>query len=968
METPKTPYGLEEHLSTLCQQAPQFKNLHSSWELNKRSCASALKQVAQNYPHYSVHDELHSQNVVSNMEQLLGEDRLCKLSPTDTWRLLQLAYLHDFGMLLLYDNIEQEWESADFQEYLRECRDSNNPSIKTAADYLYNLKENLSRADFEKTWPLHIRRYTTYLIAGYYRGKHAGLTNQYITGRLDRWGVDLSHNGLIQPRLIKLLGQLSLLHTRNQEEVLHLDYISNGYAADYIHPRFLAEMLRLGDLLDADNSRFEPTAELVTGELPQDSAAHKGKHEATIHLLITPEQIEYRADCPNHAVYRETRVFLDWLESELTFAAINWLSLIPKELGGTAPRLTKKELLLNGKPDIENTSDLRFGISQEKAFQIIEGSGIYNDKMIFLRELIQNAEDASKIQLWRDLQKRPDLYLVDNADKNDLSHLQPYDIKSEAFDSYKITVDMRQEPDEKFRIRIIDRGTGMSVDTVKQMCRVGTSYHQDKARRREIEAMPAWLRPTAGFGIGLQSVFLVAPVFTIYSRTEESAIKVTVESRKKEGYVQIEKGEFWEEQGTCVEVILDKEQIPDANDSLFNNDFFDVNYSDKTLNLKYEKIFRTVESHENSAFFPIELTREAVLSRELAKTDWYRFQTEKCQRSASLRIVRSENGGLDIWDTKAYTLLHVVWCPVPKGEFSFKGKRIEKDDSLYAYEDNISLDFDFYGLDAKNYLSVNRQEFKADKKDEIEKQVCVITKEVVDYLLTLDDICEPLEDKLYFPLGGSDIFDFYLNLWQIADENQEKLMMGSPKKCLEPMSTKVKTLCWSQGKQYELKETKVGEIIENYKNFNYMYHDFNRGFSDIAYAYCCKIANTIAKEVNFQELVLFGHHSDINIPGTYISQIWLFPKADGILAYSLDNAPAEYFEMSEESKARYLKALYYGQNFGGTNDLPRRYAIPALKDYSELTLRSSDVPVGFLINDTRIDAWTISPSCPWTSL
>lgn len=120
METPKTPYGLEEHLSTLCQQAPQFKNLHSSWELNKRSCASALKQVAQNYPHYSVHDELHSQNVISNMEQLLGEDRLCKLSPTDTWRLLQLAYLHDFGMLLLYDNIEQEWESADFQEYLRD--------------------------------------------------------------------------------------------------------------------------------------------------------------------------------------------------------------------------------------------------------------------------------------------------------------------------------------------------------------------------------------------------------------------------------------------------------------------------------------------------------------------------------------------------------------------------------------------------------------------------------------------------------------------------------------------------------------------------------------------------------------------------------------------------------------------------------------------------------------------------------
>lgn len=609
MEPLKIPYGLEEHLNAICQQAPQFNNLHSSWELNKRSCASALKQVAQNYPHYSVHDELHSQNVISNMEQILGENRIRKLSPTDTWMLLQLAYLHDFGMLLLYDNIEQEWESADFQEYLQECRESNNPSIKTAADYLYNLKENLSKADFEKTWPLHVRRFTTYLIAGYYRGKHADLTNQYIANRLDKWGIDLSHNGLLQPRLIKLLGQLSMLHTCNQEDVLKLDYISNGYAADYIHPRFLAEMLRLGDLLDADNSRFETAAELVTGELPHDSAAHKGKHEATVHLLITPEQIEYRADCPNHAVYRETRVFLDWLESELTFAAINWLNFIPRELGGTAPRLTKKELLLNGKPDIENTSDLRFRISQEKAFEIIEGSEIYDNKMVFLRELIQNAEDASKIQLWRDLQKRPDLYLIDSANKDDLSHLQPYDIKSEVFDSYKITVDMKKLDGDQFRIRVIDRGTGMSVDTVKQMCRVGTSYHQDKARRREIEAMPAWLRPTAGFGIGLQSVFLVAPVFTIYSRTEEKGIKVTVESRKKEGYVQVEDDGSWKKLGTCVQVILDLAQIPDSDNPVCNDDFFGESYSDEMLKLKYERICDEVKSYETAHFFLSTLPR-----------------------------------------------------------------------------------------------------------------------------------------------------------------------------------------------------------------------------------------------------------------------------------------------------------------------------------------------------------------------
>lgn len=72
MEQIKTPYGLEEHLDAVCQQDPQFEDLVSSWVLNKRSCATALKQVAQNYPHYSVHDELHAKNVISNMEQILG--------------------------------------------------------------------------------------------------------------------------------------------------------------------------------------------------------------------------------------------------------------------------------------------------------------------------------------------------------------------------------------------------------------------------------------------------------------------------------------------------------------------------------------------------------------------------------------------------------------------------------------------------------------------------------------------------------------------------------------------------------------------------------------------------------------------------------------------------------------------------------------------------------------------------------
>ena len=70
---------------------------------------------------------------------------------------------------------------------------------------------------------------------------------------------------------------------------MKLDYETNGFNSDYAHPRFVAMMLRLGDLLDIDNGRFNKGALAAAGGLPETSKPHLEKHEATIHLLVTPE-------------------------------------------------------------------------------------------------------------------------------------------------------------------------------------------------------------------------------------------------------------------------------------------------------------------------------------------------------------------------------------------------------------------------------------------------------------------------------------------------------------------------------------------------------------------------------------------------------------------------------------------------------------------------------------------------------
>ena len=81
----------------------------------------------------------------------------------------------------------------------------------------------------------------------------------------------------LKTRLLQVLGDICACHTANDEQVLELPHETNGFGSDYAHPRFAAMLLRLGDLLDVDNGRFNMVAEEMIGGLPATSEAHKGK-------------------------------------------------------------------------------------------------------------------------------------------------------------------------------------------------------------------------------------------------------------------------------------------------------------------------------------------------------------------------------------------------------------------------------------------------------------------------------------------------------------------------------------------------------------------------------------------------------------------------------------------------------------------------------------------------------------------
>lgn len=103
-------------------------------------------------------------------------------------------------------------------------------------------------------------------------------------------------------------------------------------------------------------------------------------------------------------------------------------------------------MVRNGKLDINGMMNLRFRISQEKAFEVIEGSSLYADKYIFIREIIQNAQDATKIQLWRDLKNLKYQAWMDKKwnKKDALKTIMPFEIPVEIFNNYSINVFLRK--------------------------------------------------------------------------------------------------------------------------------------------------------------------------------------------------------------------------------------------------------------------------------------------------------------------------------------------------------------------------------------------------------------------------------------------------------------------------------------------------------------------------------------------
>lgn len=511
---------LERHLRSLCADDARLRLLEAQWEYDKRLVQQALQTVGTTFPHYSLHDASHSNTILVNVTRVLG-NRVKNLSATDTWLILEAAYWHDVGMVVNDSTLRSWWSSADFREHFTGLKDGPDPLLAAAARL---LEDRLGLRDLGEDWPIDVRQALTFVVADFARSRHpmrSADAIRYPSGfRIE------SPRTLIPQRLFEWLAKICLAHGQSREEVAELPLRENGIGRDLCHPRFIAFMLRLGDLLDLDNGRFCPVLLASIGRIPPTSVDHIGKHASITRFYVAPERIDVEAMCAGdglhgsetegsvHGAYRAVSQWLEWLRAELTYLAVRWADIAPAALGGGSPSIGTLRAQLRGYVLAPNCPTSEFAIDSDYFLALSKSSGLFGSpQQAWQRELITNAVDATLIRLWHTMSdaQRSQLTKADDPLKEvcELSKQYPIDITiSPSLEAFG------DPPMRRWDICISDHGCGIGLDDVRSLQVVG-SASGNRRRQRLIAQMPPELQPTGSFGLGFQSIFLDTDEVTI---------------------------------------------------------------------------------------------------------------------------------------------------------------------------------------------------------------------------------------------------------------------------------------------------------------------------------------------------------------------------------------------------------------------------------------------------------------------
>lgn len=692
--------NLIAHLKKKCEEDDNVKILLSQWEFDQKLVGKALENIGGFYPHFSNHNASHSQQILVNIERILGND-IELLSATDTWLILEAAYWHDVGMLVDAKNAKEVHSNPDF-----------NFMIQTIANEKGHDLQKFCQAYVEQNWlsaigtvdhPFDGIEQYRQLVAEWFRRGHDKRVGKIIEDPFKDLGISSPRTELLPNRIYRYLGQICVSHGMNFDTLMEtIPYKQTGLGTEDCHPRFIGCLLRLGDLFDLDDNRFCPVMAKHVSNMPSVSMHHYDKHLSLREFQLDKRTVKLVAECPDEMSYVETQNWFGWIREEFQNQMSQWNLIVPSLKFGSLPTIEqldvkmeikyengvkKEKLLLNNKP-------MKFKLDEKNAMELLQGANLYTDEYSIYRELIQNSIDATMLRIWLE------------EDQEILKELHPYhEDFLKILEKYPLRLEINKIKniegtlDSIWEFQIIDQGIGMNMadlDYIQTMAGSSKNIHKKKI----INEMPQWMKPSGEFGIGLHSAFLLTKDLP----DEMQSIRYNTYSYFTHDDLDIEMySPLGGKQGFC----FITKNIGQTKKVGTNTKFY------IRCNFNLEKI----EIDQNSNYMDV---------REF-ENKWVKYQKEKIHERilknapiSTIGFVKNEVLENVIWDKEKLVAFYMkpnIQNISGLQSFLFKGQNVNLNNYRdYCLGRSYYFDYmvDIYGVNAKKILNISRDYWNID--------------------------------------------------------------------------------------------------------------------------------------------------------------------------------------------------------------------------------------------------------------
>lgn len=507
-----------------------------------------LNYVPQTFPHFTSHTIDHSDEIVRQLSQFLflGSQKrprpvLKDFSATEAYVLIASAYLHDAGMVVSQADKERLVQSEEWRAWVA-------PGAAGEARWLA-VQQQLQQAETNVAQVLAAGAQLRYLIAEFFRAQHHLRVRQVIELNANALGrFDFGDH-----QLRAAISAVCVGHGLSHDELLDVNKYpeERNIRNDRVNLQFCAIALRLGDLLDLRTNRACPLLLSAAAPMPAGSEPHWSQYSRIGHMVTAPDRIEIWAECQSAEEFAVLKDWCGWIVEECEFAETcrsRWLRRFgtwePPRAKMTGPDPTIKIRFQGG-----DEEEWRIEVDPREAIERFVQSDPRDPS--FIRELLQNAVDATRCRIYRDLQRsgRPLPSRVT-------------DVPADRLSQYAIEIGVEVGEDKRGRpeaagsepgvvVTVADPGIGMTRSIVRNyLLQVGKSWYTTQEFARTFPFVP-----TSQFGVGFLTVFGVSNDIEVQTRAESGDEPIGLKLCGPRNYIIFEKGHR-ETIGTTVTVRL----------------------------------------------------------------------------------------------------------------------------------------------------------------------------------------------------------------------------------------------------------------------------------------------------------------------------------------------------------------------------------------------------------------------------